>query len=276
MNAATGPLLEVTNLKTHFYTRDGIVRAVDGVSFALAEGTLNVLLGPSGCGKSTTLRLIAGLEAADAGTIRIGGRDVGFIAQSEHQAAHQPHHARHFGKRDRDDDVFDARFGERHQRDCEQHRRNRHQPVHDAHHDCVEPAYETGDEPDRKSHQRAEYRHGDAYGERHTGTEQDAAVDVASQHVGAEPELRRGLLQSSERCGGLRIDGAEPGREQRDEDHREQDDAAHDRGRMPAERIPEALPCRRDGCGRRGGGGRAHISSGCADRGTYSSDPPPD
>ena len=38
------------------------------ISFALAEGTLNVLLGPSGCGKSTTLRLIAGLEPADGGT----------------------------------------------------------------------------------------------------------------------------------------------------------------------------------------------------------------
>jgi sn-glycerol 3-phosphate transport system ATP-binding protein len=44
----------------HWSTADGKVRAVDGISFALAEGTLNVLLGPSGCGKSTTLRLIAG------------------------------------------------------------------------------------------------------------------------------------------------------------------------------------------------------------------------
>jgi sn-glycerol 3-phosphate transport system ATP-binding protein len=55
---------------------DAAVRAVDDVSFAFDEGTLNVLLGPSGCGKSTTLRLIAGLEAADGGRILIGGRDV--------------------------------------------------------------------------------------------------------------------------------------------------------------------------------------------------------
>ncbi len=54
----------------------GAVHAVRSISFALDEGTLNVLLGPSGCGKSTTLRVIAGLETADAGTIRIGGRDV--------------------------------------------------------------------------------------------------------------------------------------------------------------------------------------------------------
>ena len=57
-------------------TSDGTVRAVDGVSFGFDEGTLNVLLGPSGCGKSTTLRLIAGLETADAGRVLIGNRDV--------------------------------------------------------------------------------------------------------------------------------------------------------------------------------------------------------
>ena len=55
---------------------EGAVRAVDDVSFAFDAGTLNVLLGPSGCGKSTTLRLIAGLEAADGGRILIGSRDV--------------------------------------------------------------------------------------------------------------------------------------------------------------------------------------------------------
>ena len=57
-------------------TADAPVRAVDDVSFAFDAGTLNVLLGPSGCGKSTTLRLIAGLEAADGGRILIGNRDV--------------------------------------------------------------------------------------------------------------------------------------------------------------------------------------------------------
>ena len=60
----------------HWTTADGEVRAVDGLSFAFERGTLNVLLGPSGCGKSTTLRLIAGLEIADAGRILIDGRDV--------------------------------------------------------------------------------------------------------------------------------------------------------------------------------------------------------
>ncbi len=57
-------------------TGEGSLRAVDDVSFAFDAGTLNVLLGPSGCGKSTTLRLIAGLEAADTGRILIADRDV--------------------------------------------------------------------------------------------------------------------------------------------------------------------------------------------------------
>jgi sn-glycerol 3-phosphate transport system ATP-binding protein len=54
----------------------GQTRAVDDVSFEAAAGRMLVLLGPSGCGKSTTLRLIAGLEAATAGRIAIGGVDV--------------------------------------------------------------------------------------------------------------------------------------------------------------------------------------------------------
>ena len=54
----------------------GTTRAVDDVSFEAAAGRMLVLLGPSGCGKSTTLRLIAGLEAATAGRVSIGGVDV--------------------------------------------------------------------------------------------------------------------------------------------------------------------------------------------------------
>jgi sn-glycerol 3-phosphate transport system ATP-binding protein len=68
--------IAVENASKHWTTADGHVRAVDGVSFRFEQGTLNVLLGPSGCGKSTTLRLIAGLEAADGGRILIGDRDV--------------------------------------------------------------------------------------------------------------------------------------------------------------------------------------------------------
>ena len=51
----------------------GEVRAVDDVSIAVPAGTVTALLGPSGCGKTTLLRLIAGLERPDAGSIHAGG-----------------------------------------------------------------------------------------------------------------------------------------------------------------------------------------------------------
>ena len=75
------------NVAKHWTTAEGKVRAVDGLSFAVDEGTLNVLLGPSGCGKSTTLRLIAGLEAPDAGRILIAGRDVTRLPPSQRNIA---------------------------------------------------------------------------------------------------------------------------------------------------------------------------------------------
>ena len=56
--------------------RFGSVTAVDALSFSVRTGQCVSLLGPSGCGKTTTLRLIAGFEAPDHGTVRIGGRDM--------------------------------------------------------------------------------------------------------------------------------------------------------------------------------------------------------
>ncbi len=50
--------------------------AVDALDIDIADGEFLVLVGPSGCGKSTSLRMLAGLESVEAGTIRIGERDV--------------------------------------------------------------------------------------------------------------------------------------------------------------------------------------------------------
>jgi ABC-type Fe3+/spermidine/putrescine transport system ATPase subunit len=56
--------------------RFGEVTAVDEVTLAVPTGELFSLVGPSGCGKTTLLRLVAGLEWASSGRVRIGGRDV--------------------------------------------------------------------------------------------------------------------------------------------------------------------------------------------------------
>lgn len=68
-----GNFLAVKGLQKRY--DDGFL-AVRGVDLAIAQGEFVVLLGPSGCGKTTTLRCIAGLEIASAGSIHLGGKDV--------------------------------------------------------------------------------------------------------------------------------------------------------------------------------------------------------
>jgi peptide/nickel transport system ATP-binding protein len=62
-------VLEVRNLKTHFFTRDGITRAVDGVSFHVRKGETIAIVGESGCGKSVTSLSILKLIASPPGKI---------------------------------------------------------------------------------------------------------------------------------------------------------------------------------------------------------------
>jgi len=80
-------LLEVNNLRTHFPTRAGLVRAVDGVSFYLDRGELLGLVGESGCGKSMTalsvMRLIAPPGKIVGGEILFDGKDLLKFSDSE-------------------------------------------------------------------------------------------------------------------------------------------------------------------------------------------------
>ena len=83
-----GPLLEVDDLKTHFRTDRGLVRAVDGVSFTLERGKTLGIVGESGSGKSVLSRSIMGLlpdaqRRARRVSVRFEGHEIGGLARSE-------------------------------------------------------------------------------------------------------------------------------------------------------------------------------------------------
>lgn len=82
------PLLQVHNLKTYFYTEDGVMPSVDGVDFDLHEGETLAIVGESGCGKSVTSLSIMGLVQCPPGKIEAGeilyhGKDLLKISKKE-------------------------------------------------------------------------------------------------------------------------------------------------------------------------------------------------
>jgi peptide/nickel transport system ATP-binding protein len=84
-------ILKVRDLKTHFFTQDGVVRAVDGVSFEVSQGETLAIVGESGCGKSVTSLSILRLIQAETGRIVEGsiefeGRDLVKLSEDEMRA----------------------------------------------------------------------------------------------------------------------------------------------------------------------------------------------
>ena len=65
-------LLEVKNLMTHFFTQEGVVKAVDGISYSVEEGEVVGIVGESGCGKSVGAMSIMRLVASHPGRIVVG------------------------------------------------------------------------------------------------------------------------------------------------------------------------------------------------------------
>jgi oligopeptide/dipeptide ABC transporter ATP-binding protein len=81
-------LLEVNDLHTYFHTREGVVRAVDGVSFTLERGKTLGIVGESGCGKSVTALSIMGLipkppARIEQGSVSFDGRELTRLSERE-------------------------------------------------------------------------------------------------------------------------------------------------------------------------------------------------
>jgi peptide/nickel transport system ATP-binding protein len=86
--ATVEPILDIAELRTWFFTRDGVVRAVDGVSFHVIPGETLAIVGESGCGKSVTalsiLRLIPSPPGRIvSGAIQLAGRDLLGLSEAE-------------------------------------------------------------------------------------------------------------------------------------------------------------------------------------------------
>ncbi len=81
------PILNVKNLKTYFYTEDGIVKAVDGVDFQVRKGEILGIVGESGCGKTVSSLSVLGLIAKPgkivSGEIEFDGRNLSELSLDE-------------------------------------------------------------------------------------------------------------------------------------------------------------------------------------------------
>ncbi len=75
------PLLQVTDLRKAYKVGRDVVRAVDGLSFALEQGGSVGIVGESGSGKTTTARMLVGLEVPDSGAILVGGQPLDLRAR---------------------------------------------------------------------------------------------------------------------------------------------------------------------------------------------------
>jgi len=75
--------IKFENVEREYKIGGDIIKAVDGISFSLSQGTLNVVLGQSGAGKTTLLNLLGGMDSPTSGKIVVSGKEISGMSEYE-------------------------------------------------------------------------------------------------------------------------------------------------------------------------------------------------
>ena len=76
-------IVEIRNLFKSYQRGDQVLEVLNNITLDIGEGEFLALMGPSGSGKTTLLNLIAGIDRADSGVIRIGGTEITSLSESD-------------------------------------------------------------------------------------------------------------------------------------------------------------------------------------------------
>jgi putative ABC transport system ATP-binding protein len=83
---AAKPIVEIRGLRKVYQRDRQEVTVLDGIDLDIPEGSFEALMGPSGSGKTTLLNLIAGIDQPTSGFVRVGGKDIGTMRETERAA----------------------------------------------------------------------------------------------------------------------------------------------------------------------------------------------